>query len=69
MVFLTIPFIKYELPFEIKNDIKMTMFQYKVDKYTIYWQLKQLVAIMYAHNVCLNKPHYLDHMFHCAAPP
>ena len=41
----------------------MTMFQYKV--------VHNILATKATcdHNVCLNKTHYLDHMFYCAAPP
>ena len=56
----------YKLPFQIRNDIKLTMFQYKVVENILATEASLFRAKICDYNVfpqCLNKTHSLDHMF------
>ena len=56
----------YELPFQIKHDIKITMFQYKII-HNILATKKSLFRANFSDNdvcpQCLAETHSLDHMF------
>ena len=59
----------YELPFQIKNDIAITMFQYKIIHNILATKVSLCRAKICDNNVCpqcLTDTHSLDHMFlHC----
>ena len=59
----------YELPFQIKNDIAITMFQYKIIHNILATKVTLFRAKICDNNVCpqcLTDIHSLDHMFlHC----
>ena len=58
----------YELPFQIKNDIAITMFQYKIIHNIVATKVSLFRAKICdnVHPRCLTDTHSLDHMFlHC----
>ena len=60
----------YELPFQIKNDIKITMFQYKTIHNILATKVTVFRAKICDNNICpqcLIEVHSLDHMVLCCA--
>ena len=56
----------YELPFQIKNDIAITMFQYKIIHNILVTKVSLFRAKICDNNICpqcLSDIHSLDHMF------
>ena len=60
----------YELPFKIKNDIKITMFQYKIIHNILATNVSLFRAKIRDYDICpqcLTDRHTIDHMFlHCS---
>ena len=60
----------YELPFQIKNDIKISMFQYKIIHNILPTKVSLFKAKTSDSDICpqcLTDRHSLDHMFlHCS---
>ena len=60
----------YELPFQIKNDIKTSLFQYKIIHNILLTKVSVLKAKISDNDICprcLTDRHSLDHMFlHCS---
>ena len=56
----------YELPFQIKHDIKITMFQYKIIHHILATKMSLFRANFSDNDICpqcLAEAHSLDHMF------
>jgi len=61
---------EYELPFQIKCDVKITMFQYKIIHNILATKMSLFRAKMSDKDVCpqcLADTHSLDHMFVCCS--
>jgi len=68
MVLLKIIFRVYKLPFQIKSDIKATMFQYKIIHDVLPTKVSLFKAKICDDDICpqcLADGHSLDHMFLC----